>query len=264
MNVLTTERHDYILERLEKEKKILVAVLAKDLGVTPETIRRDLDQLEKEKKLQRVYGGAVKFQQTKSEPHFAKKMNLHAEEKREIGRKAAEFIHDGDTVMIDVGTTTIHLARSIADVKGVTVVTNSLAVADELNQRLENKLFDGKVIVLGGLTNPEQRSIVGTLTCRMLEAFRFDKVFLSCGGLTINEISDYDFEECLVSTAMAERGNQVFLLADASKIDQQSFYKICPLTAVDYVISNEEMPRAWMDKQLDTMLQWISTKDGTA
>lgn len=264
MNVLSTERHAHILEILEKEKKILVAVLARELGVTPETIRRDLDQLEKEKKLQRVYGGAVKYQQTKNEPHFSKKMNLHADEKAAIGKKAAEFIKDGDTVMIDVGTTTIHLAHSIANVAGVTIVTNSLAVAEELNQRLENKLFDGKVIVLGGITHPEQRSIVGTLTCKMLEAFRFDKVFLSCGGMTINEVSDYDFEECLVSAAMAERGNQVFLLADYAKIDQQSFYKICPLTTVDYVISNEDMPEEWKAKQLDTMLQWISAKDGTA
>lgn len=264
MNVLSTERHAYILNRLEKEKKILVASLAKDLKVTPETIRRDLDMLEKEKKLQRVYGGAVKYQQTKNEPHFLKKMSLQAEGKAAIGRKAAEFIKDGDTVMIDVGTTTIHLARSVADVVGVTIVTNSLAVAEELNQRLENKLFDGKVIVLGGTTNPEQRSIVGTLTCKMLEAFRFDKVFLSCGGVTLNEVSDYDFEECLVSSAMVERGRQVFLLADSAKINQQSFYKICPLTTVDYVISNEDMPEEWRKKKLDTMLQWMTAKGGTA
>ena len=264
MNVLLTERHEYILARLEKEKKILVAELAKDLKVTPETIRRDLDLLEKEKKLQRVYGGAVRYQQTKNEPHFLKKMNVHAEEKMAIGSKAAEYIEDGDTVMIDVGTTTIHLARAIADVERVTLVTNSLAVAEELNHRLENKLFDGKVIVLGGMTQPEQRSIVGTLTCKMLDAFRFDKVFLSCGGVTMDAVSDYDFEECLVSAAMAERGNRVFLLADSAKIDVQSFYQICPLSTVDYVISNQEMPHSWKEKHHDAMLQWMTVKGGNS
>lgn len=262
MNLLSTERHEYILNQLEQKKKILVALLAIELGVTPETIRRDLDILEKEKKLQRVHGGAVKYQQTKSEPHFSKKMNARALEKEAIGIKAAEFIQDGDTVMIDVGTTTIHLAGAIADVQGVTIVTNSLAAAEILNHRLENREFDGKVIVLGGVTIPEQKSIVGSLTCKMLDSFRFDKVFLSCGGLTITDVSDYDFEECIVSTAMVERANQVFLLSDSSKIDHQSFYKICPLTTVDYVICNENMPNSWKEKDLDTMLQWITVKGG--
>lgn len=260
MNMLTSERHEYILNQLEKEKKILVAFIAKALGVTPETIRRDLDTLEKEKKLKRVYGGAEQYIQTKNEPHFLKKMNVRFDAKEAIGRKAAEFIRDGDTVMIDVGTTTIHLAGAISGVEGVTIVTNSLAAADKLNQRLEKKEFEGKVIVLGGITNPEQKSIVGSLTCKMLEGFRFDKVFLSCGGLLISEVNDYDFEECLVSAAMVERANQVFLLSDSSKIDQQSFYKICPLSLIDYVICDKEMPNLWKEKQLDTMLQWITAR----
>ncbi|MDP4163308.1 MAG: DeoR/GlpR family DNA-binding transcription regulator [Bacillota bacterium] len=262
MNLLTTERHDYILEQLKKERKILVALLAKDLGVTPETIRRDLDALEKEKKLQRVHGGAVEFQQTNGEPHFSKKMNVKTAEKEAIGRNAAVFIQDGDTVMMDVGTTTIHLAEAISGVSGVTIVTNSLAAAEILNRRLENKEFEGKVIVLGGVTNPEQKSIVGSLTCKMLEAFRFDKVFLSCGGLTIHGVSDYDFEECIVSAGMVDRGNQVYLLADSSKINHHAFYQITSWAAIDYVICDHDMPNSWREEQLDMMLQWITAKGG--
>ncbi|NHM33431.1 DeoR/GlpR family DNA-binding transcription regulator [Neobacillus terrae] len=262
MSLLVTERHDYILNQLEQKNKILVASLAIELGVTPETIRRDLDLLEKEKKLQRVHGGAVKHQQTRNEPHFSKKMNVRASDKKAIGHKAAEFIKDGDTIMIDIGTTTVHLAYSISDVQGVTIVTNSLPAADILNHRLENKEFEGKVIVLGGVTIPEQKSIVGALTCKMLDSFRFDKVFLSCGGFTLTDVSDYDLEECLVSTAMVERANQVFLLSDSSKINQESFYKICPLTTIDNVICNQDMPNFWKEKDMDTMLQWITVKGG--
>lgn len=263
MEVLLNERQYYILEKLESEKKVLVASLAQELGVAPETIRRDLDALEKEKKVKRVHGGAVRYLQTNNEPHFIKKMNVMAEEKAAIGRKAAEFIQDGDTIMVDVGTTTIQMAKAIAGVKSLTVVTNSLAVADELNTRLENQEFDGKIIILGGTTNPTQKSIVGVLACKMLEAFRFDKLFLSCGGLTTNYVSDYDFEEAMVSTAMVERSNQVFLLADSSKIDNESFCKICPLETVDYIISDGEMPLSWKQKELDTMIQWISAKGVT-
>ncbi|HEY2421531.1 MAG TPA: DeoR/GlpR family DNA-binding transcription regulator [Neobacillus sp.] len=263
MSILLEERHQYILGQLDKEKKVLVASLAQELGVAPETIRRDLDTLESDKKLRRVHGGAVKYHQTNNEPHFVKKMNLHSEEKAAIGKKAAAFIQDGDTIMIDVGTTTIHLARAISGVKGITVVTHSLAVAEELNFRLENQEFDGKIIVLGGMTNPTQKSIVGAMTCKMLDSFRFDKCFLSCGGVTTEHVSDYDFEECMVSAKMIERSNQVFLLADSSKIDNESFYKMCPLSTVDYIIADEEIPSTWIQKQLDTMLQWISAKGGS-
>ncbi|WHY88617.1 DeoR/GlpR family DNA-binding transcription regulator [Neobacillus novalis] len=263
MTVLLEERHQYILDQLDKEKKVLVASLAQDLGVAPETIRRDLDALENDRKLKRVHGGAVKYHQTNNEPHFVKKMNFHAEAKVAIGKKAAAFIQDGDTIMIDVGTTTIHLARAISGVKGITVVTNSLAVAEELNNRLENQEFDGKIIILGGLTNPSQKSIIGAMTCNMLDAFRFDKCFLSCGGVTTDYVSDYDFEECMVSTKMIERSNQVLLLADSSKINNESFYKMCPLPTVDYIISDKEIPSAWRQQQLDTMLQWITAKGGS-
>lgn len=257
MSLLLNDRQQYILEQLEREKKVLVASLAQELGVAPETIRRDLDTLEKEKKLKRVHGGAVRYLQTNNEPHFIKKMNVRAKEKEAIGRKAAEFIQDGDTIMIDVGTTTIHIAKAITGVKDLTIVTNSLAAAEELNNRLESQEFDGKIIVLGGTTNPAQKSIVGALTCKMLESFRFDKLFLSCGGITTNNVSDYDFEECMVSTVMIERANQVFVLADSSKVDHESFYKICSLSTVDYIICDEEMPLSWKQKELDTMIQWI-------
>lgn len=262
MTVLLNERHHYILVKLEKEKKVLVASLAGELGVAPETIRRDLDTLEKEKKLKRVHGGAVRYLQTNNEPHFVKKLNVNAEAKAAIGRKAAEFIQDGDTIMIDVGTTTIQLAKAISGVKSLTIVTNSLAVAEELNHRLENKEFDGKIIILGGTTNPAQKSVVGVLTCKMLETFRFDKLFLSCGGATISHVSDYNFDECMVSTAMVERANQVFLLADSSKIDNESFCEICSLSTVDYFISDVDMPFSWKQKKLDTMIQWISAIGG--
>jgi len=262
MAVLLNERQQYIVEKLNKEKKVVVASLAGELGVAPETIRRDLDVLETEKKLRRVHGGAVLYMQTNNEPLLVQKMSVRAEEKAAIGRKAAEFIKDGDTIMMGAGTTALHLAKAITGVKSLTIVTNSLAAAEELNNRLENREFDGKVIVLGGTTNPEQKSIVGALTCKMLEAFRFDKLFLPCGGVTTGHVSDFNFEECMVSATTVERANQVFLLADSSKIDNESFFKICPLFKVDYIISDEGMPLSWQKQKLDTMLQWITAIGG--
>ncbi|MDQ6598579.1 DeoR/GlpR family DNA-binding transcription regulator [Bacillus salipaludis] len=262
MSVVLNERQQYILEQLDREKKVLVASLAEKLGVAPETIRRDLDTLEKEKKLKRVHGGAVKFHHANHEPHFVKKMNVKTKAKEAIGKKAAAFIEDGDTIMIDVGTTTIHVAKAISGVKDVTIVTNSLAAAEELNTRLENQDFDGKIIVLGGITNPTQKSIVGAMTCKMLKGFRFDKLFLSCGGITMEDVSDFDFEECLVSSTMIERANQVFLLLDSSKVGHESFYKICSLSSVDCIICDAEMPAAWKQIKFDQMIKWVRVEGG--
>ncbi|MFZ7946238.1 DeoR/GlpR family DNA-binding transcription regulator [Neobacillus sp. 19] len=262
MTFLLNERQQLILETLNQEKKVVVASLARELGVAPETIRRDLDTLEKEKKLKRVHGGAVLYLQTNNEPMLVQKMSVRAEEKAAIGRKAAEFIQDGDTIMLGAGTTVLQLAKAITGIKLLTIVTNSLAAAEELNNRLEKREFDGKVIVLGGMTNPEQKSIVGALTCKMLESFRFDKLFLPCGGVTSGHVSDFNFEDCIVSTAMVERANQVYLLADSSKIENESFFKICSLSKVDYIISDGDMPLSWQKQELDTMLQWIRATGG--
>lgn len=262
MNMLQNERYLFILNQLEKKGKILVADVAKQLSVTPETIRRDLDTLEKEKKLRRVHGGAIKFQQIRSEPHFNKKMNVNYHEKEAIAKKAVEYIQDDDTIMIDVGTTTVHMAKYIRGLQRLTIVTNSLMVADLLNSQLEHKMFDGKVIVLGGVTNPEQKSVAGTLTIHMLKNFQFDKVFLSCGGVTEDEVSDFDLEESIISKQVVEQANQVFLLADSSKLTMTSFYKICPLSSIDYMICNEEMPQKWKYSDGYKKVEWIVANGG--
>ncbi|WP_100402840.1 DeoR/GlpR family DNA-binding transcription regulator [Bacillus sp. FJAT-42315] len=260
MSTLQKERYVYILKEIESVGKIMVAEMAHQLQVTPETIRKDLDILEKEKKLKRVHGGAVKYGQTQKEAHFNKKMNDQYYQKREIGKKAAEIIEDNDTIMIDVGTTTVHIPEHIVGVQRLTVVTNSLAAADLLNKQIENRFFDGKVIVLGGVANPEQKSVAGTLTCHMLEHFQFDKAFISCGGITPQDISDFDLEESIVSAQMIKQTNEVVLLADCSKLGNKSFYKICPTKEVHSIICDQAMPAEWKQHKNLQHIKWIEAK----
>jgi DeoR/GlpR family transcriptional regulator of sugar metabolism len=177
-------------------------------------------------------------------------------EKKAIGLKAAELINDHDRVIIDVGTTTLELAHALKNVENVTIVTLSLAAANVLSDRLEEKWFSGQVIVLGGSVNPYQKSISGGMTCELLRNLHFDKAFLSCGGLTPEEVTDYDMEESLASSIMVERANEVFLLADHSKLGRRSFYHICPLEHIDGVICDREKPGDW---NIPT-LKWIVAK----
>jgi DeoR family fructose operon transcriptional repressor len=256
MSLLAQERQNMILQLLDEKGKVYGTDLATHFHVTPETIRRDLFMLEQDNKLRRVHGGAIK----KSEPRFEQKQNMMYEEKSAIGKKAASFIEDGDIIVIDVGTTTLHLAKNIKGIKNLTIVTNSIAAANELNGLLENNHFEGKVIVLGGSLNPYQKSLSGTLTSRLLSEFRFDKAFISCGGINLPEISDFDMEESIASSMMIKHANRVFLLADSSKVDNQSFFRICDISDIHYVISDNYMPKKWQNNKQIQHLNWLVAK----
>ncbi|WP_433744054.1 DeoR/GlpR family DNA-binding transcription regulator [Falsibacillus pallidus] len=258
MSVFISDRHQAILKEIEVQGKIIVSHLADKMGVTPETIRKDLDYLESEKKLTRVHGGAVKYTPNINEPMFRQKMNVQLEEKKKIGKLASRYVNNGDTIMLDVGTTTYQLANSLNGLQRVTIVTNSLAAAEIINRRLENKMFDGKLIVLGGISNPEQKSVAGTLTRQMLSHFQFDKAFLSCGGVSMDDVYDYDLEESLISESVIKQAKECFLLTDSSKLRKSSFCRICSLSDLDYIICDEPIPEEWKNYISSTSLKWIS------
>lgn len=110
MTYAKIERLEYIVKQLEVEGKIIVANIAEALQVAPETIRRDFDELEQQKLLTRVHGGAVKYTNVRNEPAFLRKLQMQMEAKRLIARTAASRIQNGDTIVVDTGTTTVHIA----------------------------------------------------------------------------------------------------------------------------------------------------------
>lgn len=249
MTYTKLERFDYILKRLKKDEKIIVVQVADALQVAPETIRRDLQELEEQKLLTRVHGGAVKYVHLRKEPEFLRKLHMQMEAKRRIAKAAANMICDGDTIAIDVGTTTVHIADFIRDVVNVTIVTNSIAAAVQFNLAIEEKRMTGKVILLGGMTNPEQSSVAGAMTLEFLSRMKIEKAFLSCGGVDEGMVFDYDLDESLVSAKMVENSYRRILLADASKLNQKSFYRICYWNDITEIICNQECPQEWIQLQ---------------
>lgn len=241
------ERFEHILSKLEFNRKIVVSTIADELYVAPETIRRDFDELEDQYLLTRVHGGAVKYINLRKEPEFLRKMDMQKEAKRQIAEIAASRICDGDTIAVDVGTTTVHIADFLVEVNNVTVVTNSIAAAERFNLAMEEKRMTGKVILLGGTTNPEQSSVSGAMTLEWLNRMNLDKAFLSCGGIQAGVVSDYDLDESLVSAKMVEHSYCRILLADATKINQQSFCSICDLKELTEVICNVVCPTECTD-----------------
>lgn len=245
MTFSKVERFEHILGKLERHRKIIVSSIADDLQVAPETIRRDFDELEEQHLLTRVHGGAVKFIHFRKEPEFFRKVDMQKEEKCKIAKVAAARICDGDIIAVDVGTTTVHIADFLVEVNNLTVVTNSIAAAERFNLALVEKRMTGRVILLGGTTNPEQYSVAGAMTLEWLGNMNLDKAFISCGGIESEIVYDYDLDESLVSKKMMENSNCSILLADHSKINQKSFYTICGLNDLSEVICNERRPKEW-------------------
>ncbi|WP_042470608.1 DeoR/GlpR family DNA-binding transcription regulator [Bacillus ndiopicus] len=245
MTYAKIERFEFIVKQLELEGKIIVANIAEALQVAPETIRRDLDELEQQKLLTRVHGGAVKYTNVRNEPAFLRKLQMQMEAKRQIARTAASRIQNGDTIVVDTGTTTVHIADFLLAVDDVTVVTNSIAAAVQFNLAIEERRMTGKVIVLGGMTNPAQSSLVGAITIEMLSSMNFDKAFLSCGGISDGIVYDYDLDESLVSKKMLKQSQKSYLLADATKLNSKSFYQICKLDACAEVLCDQACPIMW-------------------
>ncbi|WP_209121766.1 DeoR/GlpR family DNA-binding transcription regulator [Alkalihalobacillus sp. BA299] len=252
------ERKRYILDQLRSKQKVQVTSLSEYFSVTTETIRRDLDQLEKEGMVKRVYGGAVLSSFHQGEPSLLNRKSIMEKEKKLIGKKAAELIKNGSTIVIDVGTTVIELANEIKNKENITILTNSLPVSTILIDALNRSVFSGKVILLGGELNPEQHSVTGKLTEMLLENFIIDQAFISVGGVSLqNGLSDYDLNESMISKAIIKSSKEMIVLADHSKLGVDAFCKICSIEEIDAIVCNTEMPNAWLGNHLFKNVDWI-------
>jgi len=258
VSLLSEERKQYILEQLDGGGKVRVVQLAEQLQVSNETIRRDLGALDEEKRLRRVYGGAVKVQYDTGEPPYQQRQVLQYEAKQRIGRCAASLIQDGNTIYMDTGTTILELARALKGRKRITVITNSLTVACLLRDSLSQGLFSGRVIILGGEISPEQQSVSGHLGLDMLSHFYVDKAFISVGGVSIlTGISDYDMNDSVISRAVTERAKEIIVVADYSKIGIQAFCHIGPMEKVDVVVCDQPYPPSWGQELELKGITWI-------
>lgn len=182
-----------------------------------------------------------------------------AEEKKRIGQKAASLMEDGSTIVLDVGTTVLELAKEMKNKRNITVLTNSLLTANILLERLENNLFTGDVILLGGQLNPKQYSMSGKLTEMILDQFTIDQAFISVGGISLNNgLSDYDFDESMISKQMMDVSKKITVLADSSKLGKDTFCKFGSLEDVDTIVSDVPMPEHWQGNHLVKNINWIS------
>ncbi|MDP4143627.1 MAG: DeoR/GlpR family DNA-binding transcription regulator [Bacillota bacterium] len=231
------ERQEKISLLINEEGSIKVNELSSIFNVSEATIRRDLQEMEEKKLLKRTHGGAVKIGITNFEPSFFDKKDEKNIEKQSIGRYAAELINDGDTIILDSGTTTLEIAKNIT-AKNITVVTNSIDIAAEISNR------DGvELIVAGGTLRFNTRSMVGHLCEGVFKNFRVDKAFIGANGISINQgITTPNFTEAQAKKAMMNSANKIIIVADSSKFENVCLSVICKVSSITSIITSGELP----------------------
>lgn len=236
----TVSRRMMILSELEKNGEVSVNDLSLTLGVSSVTIRNDLEQLEKKNMLLRARGGAMRISQDHVGLDYplSDKQKKHLLEKREIGKKAIELIEEGNTIILDSGSTTFEIAKNLGKFEELTVITNAINVANYLaEQRNIN------VIVPGGTLRNNSLSLVGNLAEKGFKNYFCDKLFLGVDGFdTSYGLSTPNVEEAHLNQIMIEMSQKVIVVADSSKFGRRGFAFIAPINRIHALITDKGIP----------------------
>ena len=236
--MLNVERRTKILELLEKQGQVAVIDLSRRFKTSEVTIRNDLKDLHARGLIRRAHDGAVKINTVSMDPSLKIKAELHAEEKRRIGAAAASLVNDGDSIILDSGTTTQQIARQIKHKKDLKVITNGLNIAMELFGAKDIQL-----IFLGGVIRQNSLSAVGHFAEDILAQLSADKLFLAVDACDVEfGLSTPNVEESQVNQAMSRIAKERILVADSSKFGKRSLSRIIPLADIDVIITDRNLP----------------------
>ncbi|MEH7436475.1 DeoR/GlpR family DNA-binding transcription regulator [Neobacillus drentensis] len=234
--MLVADRQKKIVELVNERLSIRVTELSKLFSVTEETIRRDLEKLEKENLLMRSHGGAVSIEKNQLEISYLEREITNATEKKEIAKEAVNLIEAGDQIVLDASTTAWYVAKELPDMP-LTVLTNSIKVAIELSRKEQIK-----VISTGGTLLSQSLSYVGPLAERSLGIYHVNKAFLSCKGVHLEKgLSDSNEFQALLKKQMMEIADETILMVDTSKFGTRAFSHIGPLSTVDCILVDSKI-----------------------
>lgn len=236
--MLGSERKIYILKQLEANGTVHLQEICEKLKTSESTIRRDFEELEEQRKLKRVHGGAIKIQlnsilnETK-ELSMNEKLNINVEMKKALCAYCANLVKDGDCIFVDGGTTFAFLT-SYLEGKKIKIVTHSDFVRSKKDSSIS-------VYVIGGVNVPSYEMNVGPITLQMLKKFNFDIAFIGCAGVLCEEKAAYTAElgSAQVKEYAMSQAIKSYLVVDSTKMDTKGFYKFADTDIFEEVVTNE-------------------------
>ncbi len=232
-------RQAAILRNLDLHGSCIVAGLAEQFAVSGETIRRDIKVLANKGLVERVHGGAV-LPDLFREPDFQKRLNRNAEAKKAIARAAAAQVRDGDSLMLDTGSTTAYVARALTQRRDLMVVTNCAEIARTLATNGRNKVY-----LAGGEFRADDTASFGAAAIRFVERFRVRHAVLSIGAIAADDgFMDFHLSEAEFSRAVIAQADRVMVVADRSKFTAQAPVKVCGFAEIGALITDRPPPPA--------------------
>lgn len=259
MKMLTIERKNIILKMVDENASVTVNELTQVLGVSEVTIRKMLNDLNKQGLLRRTRGGAVSLHMAVREADEKEKEKTNIREKKAIAKIAYDMINDSDTVFLDAGSTTLELVKLIrnGNKRDITVVTNALNIAYELVAS-----YDIQVVIIGGQLRHKIMSCVGGITENTLANMYFDKVFLGSNSVNLERgVTTPNLYESQVKQSMLKSGKKTILICDSSKFGLTTMAKICSLDAFTAVITDWNLGNKEQKKILDAGINIIVAEE---
>jgi DeoR family transcriptional regulator of aga operon len=242
------ERHQYILNKLQKEGNVNVIDLYRELNVSSVTIRKDLKLLEDKNLLFRTHGGATINNPYTTDKPVNEKEKLQSSEKTRIGAAAAQLIETNDSVIIASGTTVLALAKNIIPKENLTVITAALNVALELLQHPNIEILQ-----LGGSVRKTSSSVTGTYSENILNDFFCSKLFLGVDGIDIEfGLTTTSAMEAQLNRKMISVSQQVIVLSDSTKFGKRGFGRICGIEEINHIITDSGISDHYV-KHLESM-----------
>jgi len=232
------DRRNQIIDLISHQRTVTNAELMERFGISIETVRRDLEYLEQQGCLRRVYGGAVLNATLGSEPEYASRTQVQFREKNAIAAAAAELISPEETVYLGVGTTVQAMVPFMKSVQNITVFTNALRTAVELSE-----VPGCQVILPGGQLRPKELTLSGFPAEENFQHFNVDKAFIGIGGITEEGITDFHIGEAQLHRKLIQNARLSIALADSSKLGIRAMNNVCKLEEIDIVVTDSKAPR---------------------
>jgi DeoR family transcriptional regulator of aga operon len=241
-DISTVERRRIIMEEIQQNKQVDIFQLKTQFNVSEVTLRKDLRYLENKNLLIRSRGGAMISVKVGEDLSVKKRMVLNLDQKKSIAEAASSLIKEGDTIILDSGTTLMQLTNHLEKIRKLTVITNALDIALKLSEF--NNL---KIIVPGGIFRKKSFSLVGVTAVENFQIFRADKYFVSADGINKDGLFTSNLEEGQIAKIIMSNAKENIILIDSSKFDRNGIINFAPLSKIHTLVTDKNIPEIYLN-----------------
>lgn len=246
---MLNKRQNRILSLLGKNDEVTVNDLAAELDVSSVTIRQDLNFLESEGLLKRVHGGAV----LKDADDLSNRLGINYQKKLKIARKAATYVNEGETILIESGSINALLARELSRKKNVKIITTNVFIARQFRNNKEVN-----IILLGGLYQHQSETLVGKITKACIDQININKAFIGIDGYSTKAgFTLRDLYRAEISTYIVEKSREVFIVTDSSKFGKTELTNVCYPKDIQYIATDKDLDQKFKDELIEAGIDLI-------